>query len=153
MGSGRYCFSPLAKYSRCTCVDEDDDVLELLALTAQSSSNCQIVLHLLSPILFYANLDILSFCSLRVVFLSSPRGDRMSIRHLLATPRHAQLELSSSLAPPLSRRHYLCIRLILALPVKVFSISFLIRSRHAFLCGLIVLPCDVSAAQLGEPPV
>ena len=56
----------------------------------------------------------------------------MSIRHLLATPRHAQLELSSSLAPPLSRRHRLCIRLIRTFPVKVFSIIFLIRSPHAF---------------------
>ena len=61
----------------------------------------------------------------------------MSIRHLLATPRHAQLELSSSFAPLVSATLSLY-SLILALPVKVFSISFLIRSRHSFLCGLIV---------------
>ena len=151
MGSGRYCFSPLAKYSRYTCVDEDDDVLELLARTARSSSNCQIVVHLLSPILFLP-IWISSHSVLFVLFSFVARCDRMSIRHLLATPRHAQLDLSSSLAPPVSVTPSLY-SLILALPVKLFSIFFLICTRHAFLCGLIVLSCDVSAAQLGEPQV
>ena len=102
MGSGRYCFSPLAEYSRYTCVDEDDDVLELLARTELSSSNCQIVLNLLSPMLFYANWDVLLFCSLRVVFSSSPNAT--ACRSAICSPLHATLNSSSLLL-----LHLLCL--------------------------------------------
>ena len=74
MGSGRYCFSPLAEYSRYTCVDEDDDVLELLARTAQSSSNCQIFVHLLSPILFFSNFGYPLILFSSCCFLSLPEA-------------------------------------------------------------------------------
>ena len=42
---------------------------------------------------------------------------------------------------------------ILAFPVKVLSMIVLIRSPHSSLCGFVVLPCDASAAQPGQPPV
>ena len=152
MGSGRYCFSPLAKYSRYTCVDEDDDVLELLARTELSSSNCQIVLNLLSPMLF---LPIgMSYYSVLFVLFFHPRQmrpnvDPPSARH--SAPRSTRaLFLSCTSSVSATPSLYSLIR---TFPVKVFSIIFLIRSPHAFLCGLIVLPCDVISAQLGEPPV
>ena len=110
--------------------------LELLARIVLSSSICQVVLHLLSPILF-CQCGYLSFCSLRVVSL--PRQMRP---HVEPPPAHhlfsqvpqahslhlAQLELFSSL-------HSLCLgdsaqdAFILAFPV-----------RDSLLCSLIALP-------------
>ena len=90
--------------------------LELHARIVRSSSICQVVLHLLSPILF-CQCGHLSFCSLRIV--SRPRQIRLHVdppsaprswvpwAHLLHL---AQLELSSSLSVPLSRRLCLCMR-------------------------------------------
>ena len=36
---------------------------------------------------------------------------------------------------------------ILAFPVKVLSITVLVRSRHSFLCGYVAFPCDARATQ------
>ena len=67
-------------------------------------------------------------------FSSSP--DATACRSAICSPLHATLNSSS-----LPLLHLLCLAtpslysLILALPVKVFSIIFLIRSPHAFLCS------------------
>ena len=86
---------------------EDDHVL--------SSSICQVVLQLLSPILF-CQCGHLSFCSLRVFLPRQKRPhvdppsaplSRVPLAHLLHL---FQLSLFSSLSLALSRRPYLCMR-------------------------------------------
>ena len=131
--------------------------LEFLARIVLSASMCQVVLHLLSPILF-CQCGHLSLYSLRVVSLPRQmRPGRMSIRHPLLVPkfqRHISCTSLNSSTFPLAVSATLSLYVLtLAFPVQVLSMIVLIRSRHSLLCGLIALSCDASAAQPGQPPV
>ena len=110
-GSGRSCLAPPAGFSRDTCMVEDNSLFGACCSNRSVFLNVQVVLNVLSPILFiprWMSLILFSSCCLS----SSP--DATACR---------------SASAPLSRRLRLC-AFILAVPVKVLSIIVLIRSRH-----------------------
>ena len=128
--------------------------LELPARIVRSSSWCQVVLHLLSPILSFLCGSI-SFCFRRVV--SRPRQLRP---HVQPPPTHSRVPWAHPLHSLHTRALFLSFTrsvlailslyvFILDLPVKILSIIVLIRSRHSLLCGVVAHSCNVSAAQPG----
>ena len=109
---------------------------ELLAQIVLFSSTCQVVLHVLSPILFH-HFGCRSLCSCTAVFLSSPYAT--ACRSDICSPFPRSIDTHSATravclfftrSVSVSLSLYAC---ILALPVQLLSQIVLIHSRDSLL--------------------